>query len=132
VLPAILNDAGGVLAYGRKRRLAAAGLRKAVIARDRGCTFPGCSRTAAQSEIHHAIAWANGGSTDLNNLAVACGYHNTEAPKMGWQTIMLDGIPHGNHPTGTRISNHCATTCTTPNYSHPRASSASGPAPQER
>jgi hypothetical protein len=69
VLPAILNDAGGVLAYGRKRRLASPGLRKAVIARDRGCTFPGCPRTAAQSEIHHATDWANGGPTDLNNLA---------------------------------------------------------------
>ena len=68
-LPAILNDAGGVLAYGNARRLAAPGQRKAAIARDRGCTFPGCPRTAAQSEIHHAIAWANGGPTDLDNLA---------------------------------------------------------------
>jgi HNH endonuclease len=98
VLPAILDDAGGVLAYGRKRRLASPGLRKAVIARDRGCTFPGCPRTAAQSEIHHATDWANGGPTDLNNLAIACGYHNTEGPKQGWQTIMLDGIPHWQPP----------------------------------
>jgi hypothetical protein len=98
VLPAILSDCGGVLAYGRKRRLASAGLRKAVIARDRGCTFPGCSRTAAQSEVHHAIDWANGGRTDLNNLAIACGYHNTEGPKMGWRTVMLDGIPHWKPP----------------------------------
>jgi hypothetical protein len=42
VLPQILNDAGGVLAYGTGRRLATAGLRKAIIARDRGCTSRRC------------------------------------------------------------------------------------------
>ena len=68
MLPVILADSGGILAYGRHRRLASPGQRKALIARDRGCTFPGCNRTAAQSEIHHATDWANGGHTDLDNL----------------------------------------------------------------
>jgi len=98
VLPEILNDCGGILAYGTGRRLASTGLRKAVFARDRGCTFPGCTRTAAQSEIHHATDWARGGPTDLNNLAVTCGYHNTEGPKQGWRTVMLDGVPHWQPP----------------------------------
>jgi len=81
LLPAVLSDAGGVLAYGRGRRLASPGLRKALFARDRGCTFPGCTRSAAQSEIHHATDWARGGHTDIDNLAVVCGYHNTEGPR---------------------------------------------------
>ncbi len=98
VLPAVLNDAGGVLAYGHGRRLAAPGQRKALFARDRGCTFPGCTRTAAQSEIHHATDWAKGGRTDLDNLTITCGYHNTEAPKQGWQTLLLDGVPHWQPP----------------------------------
>jgi len=98
VLPAILNDCGGIIAYGTGRRLASTGMRKAAFARDRGCTFPGCTRTAAQSEIHHATDWANGGRTDLNNLAVTCGYHNNQGPKMGWQTVMIDGIPHWQPP----------------------------------
>jgi len=98
VLPAVLDDAGGILAYGRTRRLASAGQRKALFARDRGCTFPGCTRTAAQSEIHHATDWAHGGPTDLNNLAVTCGYHNNQGPKMGWQTVMIDGVPHWQPP----------------------------------
>jgi hypothetical protein len=38
VLPVILNDAGVVLAHGTGRRLAPPGMRKAIIARDRGCT----------------------------------------------------------------------------------------------
>jgi hypothetical protein len=98
VLPAILNDAGGILAYGTGRRIAAIGQRKAAFARDRGCTFPGCARTAAQSEIHHATDWANGGATDLDNLAIACGYHNNHAPKMGWRTVLIDGVPHWQPP----------------------------------
>jgi len=98
VLPQILNDCGGILAYGTGRRLASTGMRKATFARDRGCTFPGCPRTAAQSEIHHATDWAKGGRTDLDNLAIACGYHNTEGPKQGWRTMMLDGVPHWQPP----------------------------------
>jgi hypothetical protein len=99
VLPAVLDDAGGILAYGKARRLADTGQRKVLFARDRGCTFPGCPRTAAQSEIHHATDWALGGKTDLDNLAIACGYHNTHGPKMGWSTVMIDGIPHWQPPT---------------------------------
>ncbi|MFL6164088.1 MAG: DUF222 domain-containing protein [Jatrophihabitantaceae bacterium] len=98
VLPAVLTDAGGVLAYGRGRRLASAGQRKALFARDRGCTFPGCDRSAARSEIHHATDWAHGGATDLNSMAVACGYHNNLAPKQGWQTVMLGGVSHWQPP----------------------------------
>jgi len=98
MLPAILDDAGGILAYGTGRRIAAPGQRKALFARDRGCTFPGCPRTAAQSEIHHAIEWAHGGRTDLDNMAITCGYHNNHAPKSGWRTVMIDGIPHWQPP----------------------------------
>jgi hypothetical protein len=97
-LPAILDDAGGILAYGRNRRLASPSQRKALFARDRGCTFPGCDRTPAQSEIHHTTDWALGGNTNLNTMAIACGYHNNEGPKQGWRTIMLNGIPHWQPP----------------------------------
>jgi len=99
MLPAILTDTGGILAYGRSRRLASPGQRKALIARDRGCSFPGCTRTAAQSQIHHTTDWAAGGETNLDNLTIACGYHNHHAPKQGWSTVMLNGIPHWQPPT---------------------------------
>jgi hypothetical protein len=110
LLPAVLSDAGDVLAFGRGRRLASAGQRKALFARDRGCTFPSCTRTAAQSEIHHTTDWAHGGRTDLKDLAIACGYHNNEAPKQGWRTVMLNGIPHWQpppwHPTQEPLRNY--------------------------
>jgi hypothetical protein len=94
----VLDDAGGILAYGRGKRLASAGQRKALFARDRGCTFPGCTRTAAQSEIHHTTDWAHGGHTDLKTMAIACGYHNNEGPKQGWRTVMIDKVPHWQPP----------------------------------
>ncbi|HJQ02562.1 MAG TPA: DUF222 domain-containing protein [Jatrophihabitans sp.] len=98
MLPEILTDTGGILAYGHGRRLASVGQRKALFARDRGCTFPGCTRPAAQSEIHHTTDWATGGRTDLSSMAIACGYHNNQAPKAGWRTIMINGIPHWQPP----------------------------------
>jgi len=94
----VLDQELGLVAYGRGKRLATSGQRTALFARDRGCTFPGCVRTAAESEIHHARDWANGGATDLDNLAIACGYHNAEAPKQGWTTVMIDGHPHWKPP----------------------------------
>ncbi|MFL6160702.1 MAG: DUF222 domain-containing protein, partial [Jatrophihabitantaceae bacterium] len=110
VLPAVLDDAGGILAYGRGRRLASPGQRKALFARDRGCTFPGCDRPAAKSEIHHATDWATGGHTDLNSMAIACGYHNNLAPAQGWQTVMINGVPHWQppdwHPIQRPLRNH--------------------------
>jgi hypothetical protein len=93
-LPVVLNDAGGILAYGRARRLASPGQRLALMARDKGCTFPRCRETASRSEVHHITDWAKGGTTDTDKLALACGYHNTEAILQGWYAIMLDGVPH--------------------------------------
>ena len=93
-LPVVLNAAGGILAYGRARRLASPAQRLALIARDKGCTFPGCRETAARSEVHHITDWVNGGQTNIDKLALACDYHNNEAPRQDWYAIMLHGVPH--------------------------------------
>jgi hypothetical protein len=72
----VLNDAGGILAYGRARRLASPAQRLALIARDQGCTFPRCRETAARSEVHHITDWVKGGQTNIDTLALACGHDN--------------------------------------------------------
>jgi hypothetical protein len=94
VVPVVLGDGGGILAYGRKYRLATKGQRRALFARDRGCSFPDCAKPAAKSEVHHVTDWANGGLTDIDSLAIACALHNNQAPRQGWVTVMIDGIPH--------------------------------------
>ena len=98
LLPVILNDTGGILNYGRQQRLASKGQRRALFARDRGCTFPNCTVPAARAQIHHTTDWARGGHTNLDTLTIACGYHNNEAPRQGWKTLMINGIPHWQPP----------------------------------
>ncbi|MEC3954060.1 DUF222 domain-containing protein [Nocardia sp. CDC153] len=77
------------LAHGE--RLASSGQRLALIARDRGCTHPGCDVPASMCAAHHVIDWAKGGPTDLNNLALVCDHHHAMVndSEHGWQTVML-------------------------------------------
>ncbi|MCW2523838.1 MAG: hypothetical protein JWO63_2173, partial [Frankiales bacterium] len=99
-IPLVLADGedGEVLHHGRGRRLAERAQRHCLIARDRGCSFPGCPKTAAQCQVHHAPAWIDGGRTDLDAMTLTCGYHNNEAPRQGWETLMINGIPHWRPP----------------------------------
>ncbi|MFV1963370.1 MAG: DUF222 domain-containing protein, partial [Acidimicrobiia bacterium] len=66
-----------ILDVGRKTRVIPAGLRRAVIARDRHCTYKGCGRSARWCDVHHIIFWADGGETVLDNLCLLCRYHHT-------------------------------------------------------
>jgi hypothetical protein len=66
-----------VLDVGRKTRVVTAGLRRAVIARDRHCIASGCNRSARWCDVHHVISWADGGETVLDNLCLLCRYHHT-------------------------------------------------------
>ena len=57
------------LAVGRAPWLATPGLRDALIARDGGCTFPGCDGPVLRCEAHHVVPWWAGGATARSNLA---------------------------------------------------------------
>ena len=78
IVPVVLGDAGGVLGYGLTRRIASVGQRRALAARDGGCSFPGCDRPPDWCESHHVVGWADGGCTDLDNLTLVCGFHHRE------------------------------------------------------
>jgi hypothetical protein len=94
VIPVVLTDSGGVLSHGRARRTASAGQRLALVARDGGCTFPGCDRPPEWTQAHHIVHWADGGATDLENLTLLCGFHHREFDRCGWAVTMTDGIPN--------------------------------------
>ena len=51
--------------------------------RDAGCVFPGCERTR-WVHGHHIRHWAQGGSTDLDNLVTLCGFHHKLVHEHGW------------------------------------------------
>jgi Domain of unknown function (DUF222) len=47
----VIDANGGVLDYGRARRIVPAAMRMALITRDGGCTFPGCDRPPAWTQL---------------------------------------------------------------------------------
>ncbi|NED59374.1 DUF222 domain-containing protein, partial [Streptomyces sp. SID10244] len=67
-----------ILYLGEAQRLANRSQRFALFARDgAGCTCPECTQPFTRLEIHHAERdWADGGWTDVSDLAGACPKHN--------------------------------------------------------
>ena len=80
-----------VLDLGRTRRLASYAQTLALVARDGGCTFPGCSKSPKWCQRHHIVDWAAGGPTDLDNLALLCGFHHQRFARHGWSSEQLGG-----------------------------------------
>ena len=81
------------LYLGRSKRIASAGQRIVLHARDRGCTFPGCTVPGYGCQAHHGKkGWAKGGQTNIDEEVLACGPHNRLIEKGGWTTrIRKDG-----------------------------------------
>jgi hypothetical protein len=70
-----VTDGGRPLDLGRKTRTVSPSLRRFVLGRDMGCTVDGCSSNY-RLEIHHTIPWAEGGSTDAEDLVSLCWFHH--------------------------------------------------------
>jgi hypothetical protein len=85
---AIFDGATGqALALYRTRRVASPAQRIMLIARDGGCTKPGCTTGAYRCQAHHASQdWKNGGNTNVDDLTLACGPDNRTADTGGWRT----------------------------------------------
>jgi hypothetical protein len=66
------------LDVGRTTRTVTAALWRALVARDGGCTHPGCDRPPGWCEAHHIKHWADGGTTTLDNLKLVCSRHHRE------------------------------------------------------
>jgi hypothetical protein len=72
----VVEDAlGNPLDVGRKQRTVSTALKRALHARDRGCSFPGCQRQR-YLDAHHLQHWADGGDTSLDNLTLLCTHHH--------------------------------------------------------
>jgi hypothetical protein len=90
----VVHDSkGGVLNYGTTQRCATEKQTLALIARDQGCAFPGCTDPPEWTEKHHVIPWSAGGRTDLDNLCLLCDFHHARIDSHSWQVTMLDGVP---------------------------------------
>jgi len=78
-------DNGRALALYHTKRLASPAQRIVLYAKDRGCSFPGCSVPGYLCEVHHCNPYAVHPVTDINDLTLACG-PNHKLAEQGWTT----------------------------------------------
>lgn len=82
---------GSALDLFRARRVASPAQRIVLIARDGGCTKPGCTVSAYGCQVHHAACdWGNDGQTNVDELGLACGPDNRMVGPDGWTTRVND------------------------------------------
>jgi hypothetical protein len=78
-------DKGKTLALYHTKRIASPAQRIVLYAKDRGCSFPGCTVPANLCETHHCTPYATNPVTDINDLTLACG-PNHKLADQGWTT----------------------------------------------
>ena len=96
----VMGPDGMPLDYGRSLRLVPPHVRRAAEVRDGGCVFAGCGAPTFWCDVHHLLAWINGGETSLENSALLCERHHTKVhhgfrvecqPDGRWRTWRPDG-----------------------------------------
>ncbi len=86
------DENGEPLNIGRKTRTVPTAIKRALIARDKSCAFPGCHHTRFV-DAHHIEHWSAGGETSLDNLMLLCSQHHKLVHEGGF-TIERDFQNH--------------------------------------
>src|SRR5699024_3767371 len=76
VTPVTLIGDRQILSIGRESRRFPDHIRRAILARDRGCGVPGCHWPAAWCELHHIEYWSQNGETSTANGVLVCAHHH--------------------------------------------------------
>ncbi len=95
ITPIHLDPHGKPLSVGRTTRIWPPAIWAAIVARDTGCTFPGCDVPAHDCVAHHRKHWTRDhGETSEENGVLLCDRHHFDVHHHGW-TVRLDryGIP---------------------------------------
>jgi hypothetical protein len=94
------DDEGRIVGIGRASRLVPRWMKRALLKRDGGCTFPCCNRKRFL-QAHHIKHWADGGTTDMANLTLGCPVHHKLIHEHGWTAELDDrGVTHWFRPDG--------------------------------
>ena len=96
---------GSELDLGRHQRTVNRAQRRALLARDRHCRFPGCDRRS-RLRAHHIIWWSRGGSTDMENLLLLCPKHHRAVHEGGWTLTGTASEPHFARADGRAVDEH--------------------------
>jgi hypothetical protein len=120
----LLSGPGGLASFLRTRQLGArlagpslpldigysdnvpAGIRNAVIQRDRHCRWAGgCGQPAAACEVHHVTHKANGGPTSVKDCVLLCWFHHQIViHRWGWTLVLNpDGTTTAWNPDRTKV-----------------------------
>jgi hypothetical protein len=120
----LVSGPGGLASFLRTRQLGArlagpslpldigvstaipAGIRTAVILRDRKCRWPGgCNQPAAACQVHRVRHQANGGPTSLTGCVLLCTYHHQVViHRQGWTLVLNpDGTTTAWNPGRTKV-----------------------------
>jgi hypothetical protein len=93
----IFGPQSEILDAGRTKRLFTPAQRRAIIARDRHCQYPGCTAPPTEGEIHHSIWWyAHHGHTRTQDGILLCWHHHDHVHA---HTITIERTHH--HEPGT-------------------------------
>ncbi len=93
IIPMVFGSKGQVLDVGASNRLFNRTQRSALVARDKGYSFPDCTIPAAWCESHHVQWWSRNPWTAVENGALLCSHHHHLIHQDHWQIEMRDGVP---------------------------------------
>ena len=120
----LVSGPGGLASFLRRRQLGArlggpslpldigysdtipAGIRNAVILRDRHCQWAGqCSQPASACQVHHVKHKANGGATSVKECVLLCFFHHQVViHRWGWTLVLNpDGTTTAWNPGRTKV-----------------------------
>jgi Domain of unknown function (DUF222)/HNH endonuclease len=120
----LVSGPGGLASFLRRRELGArlggpslpldvgwgpdipAGIRRAVMLRDRHCQWAGgCSQPASMCEVHHLVHLSHGGKTSVKNCILLCHYHHQVViHRLGWTLVLNpDGTTTAWNPDRTKV-----------------------------
>ena len=87
ILRRIVDAGNAIIDLGTKVRFFTDDQYEALMVRDGGCRFPGCTIPAAWCEADHLIPVTESGPTDLINAALWCVYHHQFKHRSGVHVI---------------------------------------------
>jgi hypothetical protein len=120
----LVSGPGGLASFLRRRQLGArlggpslpldigysesipAGIRNAVILRDRHCQWAGrCNQPAAACQVHHVKHKKNGGKTSVRDCVLLCWFHHQVViHRWGWTLVLNpDGTTTAWNPDKTKV-----------------------------
>ena len=103
ITPVTVDAQGTPLDVGRKTRVVSTPLRRALLVRDGGCRFPGCTNRH-WLDAHHIEHWIDGGATRSDNLILLCSRHHRLLHEGGYRISGKAGDLDFARPEGTPIA----------------------------